>query len=45
MRNKIQDSMYEGPDNEDEFIPFELFRDLKNEKDPAMIIIQPPPRN
>ena len=41
MRNKIQDSMYEGPDNEDEFIPFELFRDLKNEKDPAMIIIQP----
>lgn len=41
MRNKIQDSMYEGPDNEDGFIPFELFRDLKNEKDPDMIIIQP----
>lgn len=41
MRNKIQDSMYEGPDNNDGFIPFQLFRDLKNEKDPGMIIIQP----
>ena len=41
MRNKIQDSMYEGPDNENGFIPFPLFRDLKNIKDPEMIIIQP----
>ena len=41
MRNKIQDSMYQGPDNENGFIPFPLFRDLKNIKDPAMIIFQP----
>ncbi len=41
MRNKIQDSMYMGPDNEHGFIPFQLFRDLKNIKDPGMIIIQP----
>ncbi len=41
MRNKIQDSMYEGPDNEDGFIPFQLFRDLKNLKDPELIVIQP----
>jgi putative ABC transport system permease protein len=41
MRNKIQDSMYEGPDNDDGFIPFPIFRDLKNIKDPEMIIFQP----
>jgi putative ABC transport system permease protein len=41
MRNKIQDSMYQGPDNENGFIPFPLFRDLKNIKDPDMIIFQP----
>jgi putative ABC transport system permease protein len=41
MRNKIQDSMYQGPDNQDGFIPFQLFRDLKNIRDPDMIIIQP----
>jgi len=41
MRNKIQDSMYQGPDNEDAFIPFGLMRDLKNLRDPDEIIIQP----
>ncbi|MBZ5546514.1 MAG: ABC transporter permease [Acidobacteriia bacterium] len=41
LRNKIQDSMYNGPDNENGFIPFQLFRDLKNIKDPDMIIFQP----
>ena len=41
LRNKIQDSMYMGPDNENGFIPFQLFRDLKNIKDPDMIIFQP----
>ena len=41
MRNKIQDSMYEGPDNMDGFIPFGLMRDLKNIRDPEEIIIQP----
>ena len=41
MRNKIQDSMYQGPDNENAFIPFALMRDLKNLRDPDEIIIQP----
>jgi putative ABC transport system permease protein len=41
MRNKIQDSMYQGPDNENAFIPFALMRDLKNIRDPDEIIIQP----
>ncbi len=41
LRNKIQDSMYQGPDNQDGFIPFPLFRDLANIRDPGMIIIQP----
>ena len=41
MKNKIQDSMYQGPDNQNGFIPFPLFRDLKNIKDPDMIIFQP----
>ncbi|HEY1272143.1 MAG TPA: ABC transporter permease [Terriglobales bacterium] len=41
MKNKIQDSMYMGPDNENGFIPFGLFRDLKNQRDPNMIIFQP----
>ena len=35
MRNKIQDSMYQGPDNENGFIPFALMRDLKNIRDPG----------
>ncbi len=41
LRNKIQDSMYMGPDNEDGFIPFQVFRDLKQIRDPDMIVIQP----
>jgi putative ABC transport system permease protein len=41
LRMKVQDSMYQGPDNEHAFIPFECFRDLRNVKDPGMIIIQP----
>lgn len=41
MRNKIQDSMYMGPDNNDGFIPYGLMRDLKNLRDPDEIIIQP----
>jgi len=41
MKNKIQDSMYQGPDNENAFIPFALMRDLKNLRDPDEIIIQP----
>jgi len=41
MRNKIQDSMYQGPDNDDGFIPFQVYRDLKEIRDPEMIVIQP----
>jgi putative ABC transport system permease protein len=41
LRNKIQDSMYQGPDNNDGFIPYPLYRDLRNLRDPDMIIIQP----
>jgi putative ABC transport system permease protein len=41
LRNKIQDSMYMGPNNNDGFIPFQVFRDLKNIRDPDMIIFQP----
>jgi putative ABC transport system permease protein len=41
LRNKIQDSMYQGPDNEDGFIPFQVYRDLKQVRDPDMFIIQP----
>jgi len=41
LRNKIQDSMYQGPDNSDGFIPFGMMRDLKNLKDPDEIIFEP----
>jgi putative ABC transport system permease protein len=41
MRNKIQDSMYQGPDNQNGFIPYQLFRDLKDIRNPDMIIFQP----
>jgi putative ABC transport system permease protein len=41
LNNKIQDSMYMGPDNEQAFVPFELFNQLANKRDPGMIIIQP----
>ncbi len=41
LRLKVQDSMYMGPDNEHGFIPFECFRELRNVKDPSMIIVQP----
>ena len=41
LDNKIQDSMYNGPDNNDGFIPFGLMRDLKNLKDPGEIVFEP----
>jgi putative ABC transport system permease protein len=41
LRNKIQDSMYNGPDNENAFVPFQVFRDLKNMRDPEIIVFQP----
>ena len=41
LNNKVQDSMYMGPDNEQAFVPFELYNLLKNRRDPDMILIQP----
>jgi putative ABC transport system permease protein len=41
LRNKIQDSSYNGPDNKDGFAPFDVYRDLKNIRDPDLIVIQP----
>jgi putative ABC transport system permease protein len=41
LRNKIQDSSYNGPDNDDGFVPFDVYRDLKNIRDPDLIVIQP----
>ncbi len=38
---KVQDSMYMGPDNEQAFIPFQVYNELMNKRDPNMIIIQP----
>ena len=41
MEKKIQDSMYQGPDNEQAFIPYDVFNELKGEKYPRTIIVQP----
>lgn len=41
LKKKIQDSMYYGPDNDQGFLPFHTFRDLKQIKDPDMIVVQP----
>ena len=41
MDIKIQDSMYQGPDDEQAFIPYDLFNELTNAKDPQMIVFQP----
>ena len=41
MDIKIQDSMYQGPDNEQAFIPYEVFNEMTNAKDPQIIVFQP----
>ncbi len=41
LRNKIQDSSNNGPDNENAFIPFPLVRDLRQQRDPDSIVFQP----
>jgi len=41
LRNKIQDSYNNGPDNENVFIPFDLMRTLRQQRDPNSIVFQP----
>jgi putative ABC transport system permease protein len=41
LKKKIQDSMYQGPDDEHGFIPYQVYQDLKQQRDPDMMIAQP----
>ena len=41
LRNKIQDSSNNGPDNENVFVPFDTMRTLRNQVAPDMIVFQP----
>jgi len=41
LRNKIQDSSNNGPDNENIFIPFPLMRTLRQQRDPGSIVFMP----
>jgi putative ABC transport system permease protein len=41
LKNKIQDSSNNGPDNENAFVPFDMMRVLRNERDPGSIVFQP----
>jgi putative ABC transport system permease protein len=41
LRNKIQDSSNNGPDNENVFVPFPTMRTLRQQRDPDSIVFQP----
>jgi putative ABC transport system permease protein len=41
LRNKVQDSSNNGPDNENIFIPFETMRSIRQQRDPDSIVFQP----
>jgi putative ABC transport system permease protein len=41
LRNKIQDSSNNGPDNENVFVPFQTMRELRQQRDPGSIVFQP----
>ncbi len=41
LRNKIQDSSNNGPDNENIFVPFQAMRTLRNQRDPDSIVFEP----
>ena len=41
LRNKIQDSSNNGPDNENIFIPFDTMKTLRQQRDPGSIVFQP----
>src|SRR5450631_2121116 len=40
LSHKIQNGSNNGPDNENVFIPFAAMRDLRNKRDPDMIVFQ-----
>lgn len=41
LRNKVQDSSNNGPDNENIFVPFDTMRTLRQQRDPGSIVFQP----
>jgi len=41
LRNKIQDSSNNGPDNQNVFLPFDTMREVDSIRDPGMIVFQP----
>ena len=41
LRDKVQNSSNNGPDNENIFIPFDTMRTLRQQRDPDMIVFQP----
>ena len=41
LRNKIQDSSNNGPDNENIFLPFDTMRSLAHQRDPDSLVFQP----
>jgi putative ABC transport system permease protein len=41
LSDKIQDSSNNGPDNENAFVPFDMMRVIKNQRDPDSIVFQP----
>ena len=41
LRNKIQDTSNNGPDNENIFVPFDTMRTLANQRDPDSLVFQP----
>ena len=41
LRNKIQDSSNNGPDNENVFVPFDTMRTLRQQRNPDSSVFQP----
>jgi putative ABC transport system permease protein len=41
LRDKVQDSSNNGPDNENIFVPFDTMRTLRQQRDPDSIVFQP----
>ena len=41
LRNKVQESSNNGPDNENIFIPFDAMRTLRQQRDPDSLVFQP----